>query len=82
MKGWGGIPSENPDAKEQERGDECRLAIVIDDETVAVVPPETSAKPYVFQSTKNGRMTLRINDSDGDWTSNPAGSVIYKLGIR
>ncbi len=81
-KGWGGIASENPDAEVQERGDRCRVAIVLDDKVVSVVPFGTTGKPYVYKLKKSGNLTFRINDDDDEWVSNPQGFVTYKFGVR
>jgi len=81
-KGWGGIASESPDAEAQERGDRCRVAIVIDDEVVSIVPPRTISKPYVYEVKNSGHLTFRINDDDDDWISNLQGFVVYRFGIR
>jgi len=84
-KGWGTHASENPDRVRQEKGERCRLAIVALDPgrgttiTLAVVPPETATKPFVFRFRRaTPKVVLRINDTDGDFKGNP-GQVVYRV---
>lgn len=78
-KSWGKMASENPDADVQERGDACRVAILLNGRQVGILPPGTIGKPYVWRSPAEGVLTLRINDQDGDWSGNPKGSVVYNI---
>jgi hypothetical protein len=81
-KSWGNQATECPDTATQERGNACRVAILINDKPVTIIPAGTTTKPFQYKVPANGKMTLRINDEDGDWASNPAGSVIYKFTTK
>ncbi len=70
--------------EEQEKGDECRLAICEaaggKTKVLSIVPYDTKYKPFQWTADKDySDIVLRINDSDGNFASNPPGNVIYKL---
>ena len=86
-KAWGQFGNQNPDGYNLERGDDCRLAIVIAPNTpsggtvLQIVPPGTSQQPFVWRANRNYQnLILRINDSGPNWNSKP-GSVEYRVRI-
>ncbi len=81
-KGWGKVGSENPDAATLEQGDRSRVALVAQGKVIAVIPAGTAARAFTWTAPADLDVTLRMNDSDNDWASNPSGSVTYKVSLK
>jgi serine/threonine protein kinase len=79
-KAWGNQGTQSPDSEEQEREKECRLVVCNGEKPLQVVPAETANSPFAWTATEDcNDVLLRINDSDGDFGSNPAGDVVYRI---
>lgn len=87
-KSWGRYATGQPDDPKTEGGDSCRVAITLPSkdgkagDVLAVVPPDTRTKPYVFEVPQDyASLVLRINSKDNNFGDNP-GKVDYKLTIQ
>ncbi|MBI5684250.1 MAG: hypothetical protein HZC54_04150 [Verrucomicrobia bacterium] len=87
-KGWGNIPTDNPDDAAAEGGDRSRLAIVEvtasgKQRVVAVVPPNTKNNPFAYVVSHDMKeVVLRMNDNDGAFEKNPDKGVKYRFFLQ
>ncbi|RCS53892.1 hypothetical protein DTL42_01615 [Bremerella cremea] len=87
-KAWGRLASESPDAEYIGGGEKCRLALsALENQSeivkLAVVPGMTDIRPFTWTADKDyPTVFLQINDTDGDFSSNPPSDVKYSLSIE
>ena len=86
-KGWGMLPTESPDKNVFENNDRCRLVLCNKPaqdapEVLKVIPQDTATTPFELTFDKDYQdCFLRINDTDGDFLTNPDDSVKYILQL-
>jgi hypothetical protein len=86
-KAWGRQATESPDDINAGGNESCRVALCEATATgatsvVTVVRAGTETKPFEWVAEKDyEKLVLRINDSDGDFASNPDGGVRYRLRV-
>jgi hypothetical protein len=86
-KHFGNVASNSPDSEKLDRNSGSRLVICEADDhdrtrVLAIVPPRTRYQSFEWVANRNfERIVLRINDSDGDFASNPDKNVQYSLEV-